>query len=214
MAAAGGGFDSSEKGNLDALSREIEILFNCLHDMLEVKKFELLELVKDLYQKYSYLDESISQLEYVIRSTITILTENRIFDEKEQGIRIWEEKITELRMEKLNLGSLSELKLVYNNDKFIDSVATIRLTNWALPDGSVIFAKIDLDHQYGMAWPSVAYKKFREKSGSLFGETLVEIDTSGISTRQGFDSKVSKYLPETKSENIFIIILGFSAFGR
>ena len=228
MATAGFSFVSSEIKRLDVLSYEIKHHFNELQRLLEKQMNELLKIVremKEMYQRQSELNKNISQMETVIKQMNITLTENRIAEKNDQGLGWWENKISEMRDEITKLGSVCELKLVYNIEAFVECVDTIQLTTSEKLfetdgietnrlDGSVIFAKIDLDHQYGMAWPSIAYKKFREKSGSLFRETLREIDTSRKSSVRDFDSKMSKYLRETKSENIFIIIFGFSAFGR
>ena len=76
---------------------------------------------------------------------------------------------------------------------------------------SVVFAKIDIDHLCGMAWPRVLYREFRDTTGKLFHDQLAEMDISGIDTIDAFNAKLLPILLNAKNDTIVIIICGFSA---
>ena len=76
---------------------------------------------------------------------------------------------------------------------------------------SVVFAKFDIDHLCGMAWPRSLYRDFRNKTGKLFREQLSEMDTSNIQTIEDCNEKILPILLSANCETIIIVICGFSA---
>ena len=113
----------------DGLLQEINEKFSHFHCLLETRRVSLIEKVKkmrELYQQHQELLEAIKQLEVVRRTTNEVLKMNLTAKEKENTIKIWDDKIEELTGKKADLELVSTLKLV-ENDEFSDCVQRIHL---------------------------------------------------------------------------------------
>ena len=114
----------------DDLVKEIMRCFEDCHIILETRKNLLLEKVRqmrELYQKHRDIVKGIEQIEIVRENTNKLLTENLIADDKNQVVSIWDDKIRNLKDEKLKLDEFSELKFVPNIAEFEQCVNTFHL---------------------------------------------------------------------------------------
>ena len=130
MATANDRLGSDGIKKFDDLSKEIEKSFSDLQSLLETKKTQLLDRVremKELCQKHRDIDKSIEQLEGIIKATKDALTENLLAGSKEVGVSLWEDKVKDLRKEKDGLDSVCELKFLSNMDEMSASINRIHL---------------------------------------------------------------------------------------
>ena len=130
MAAANDRIGSDGIKKFDDLSNEIEKNFCDLQSLLETKKIQLLDRVremKELYQKHRDIDKSIEQLEGIIKATKDALTENLLAGSKEMAVSLWEDKVKDLRREKDVLEPVCELKFLSNMDEMSASINRIHL---------------------------------------------------------------------------------------
>ena len=129
------GLDGIKK--FDDLSNEIEKNFCDLQSLLDTKKIQLLDRVremKELYQKHRDIDKSIEQLEIIIKATKDVLTENLLAGSKEMGVSLWEDKVKDLRRKKDELDSVCELKFLPNMDEMSASINRIHLRDCGVVD--------------------------------------------------------------------------------
>ena len=95
------------------------------HSLLETRKVQLLDKVKKMngfYRKHRDIDNSIQQMEVVIKATKDAITENLITGRREQAVSLWADKIRDLRSDKNKLDTVYELKFVPN---YVDMSACI-----------------------------------------------------------------------------------------
>ena len=124
----GGGLEGLDR--FDALTQEIEEKFSHFHSLLETRRVSLLEKVKkmrELYQQHQELSEAIKQLEGIRRATNEMLKMNLAAREKENAIKMWDDKIKELTGKQTDLDHVSTLNFVVNTEEFSDCVKRMHL---------------------------------------------------------------------------------------
>ena len=129
MATAGIDLDGGKE--FDDLVKEIVRCFEDCHIILETRKNLLLEKVrqmKELYQKHRDIVKVMEQMEIVRKATNDALTENSIADDKNQVVSFLDDKIRNLKDEKLKLDEFSELKFVPNIAEFEQCVNKFHLS--------------------------------------------------------------------------------------
>ena len=99
----------------DVLLREIEEKFSLYHSLLDRQRGDLVERVekmRELSQEHRDLGKAIEQLEVVRKATSDVLTENLTAVKKEEGMKMWDERISELKKKKTDLEPVSDFKFV------------------------------------------------------------------------------------------------------
>ena len=114
----------------DVLLREIEEKFSLYHSLLDRQRGDLVERVekmRELSQEHRDLGKAIEQLEVVRKATSDVLTENLTAVKKEEGMKMWDERISELKKKKTDLKPVSDFKFVTDLEEFSKCVRHIYL---------------------------------------------------------------------------------------
>ena len=123
----GGGLEGLDR--FDALTQEIEEKFSHFHSLLETRRVSLLERVKkmrELYQQHQELSEAIKEVEE-IKESIRKVKSNLITRDRDDNIKLWDDKTAELKQNKSNLNQVYTLKFVVNSEECSDCVMRMHL---------------------------------------------------------------------------------------
>ena len=123
----GGGLEGLDR--FDALTQEKEEKFSHFHSLLETRRVSLLERVKkmrELYQQHQELSEAIKEVEE-IKESIRKVKSNLITRDRDDNIKLWDDKTAELKQNKSNLNQVYTLKFVVNSEECSDCVMRIHL---------------------------------------------------------------------------------------
>ena len=123
----GGGLEGLDR--FDVLTQEIEEKFSHFHSLLETRRVSLLERVKkmrELYQQHQELSQAIKEVEE-IKESIRKVKSNLITRNRDDNIKLWDDKMAEIKQNKSNLDEISSLKFVVNAEEFSNCVKRMHL---------------------------------------------------------------------------------------
>ena len=124
----GGGLEGLDR--FDALTQEIEEKFSHFHSLLETRRVSLLERVKkmrELYQQHQELSEGIKQLGEIRRATNAMLKANVVAGDKDDFVKMLDDRVEEKKKNKSDLEPVCTLKLVENSKEFSDCIKRMHL---------------------------------------------------------------------------------------
>ena len=122
-----------EINQFDALLTKIEEIFSFFHSLLDIQQISLVERVekmKEIYQQHQKLSEAIEQL--VRKATNEMLKGDLVAGNKNDVVRIYDEKIKQLKRNKSDLKQVSALKFLDNGREFSECVKRIHLREEAV----------------------------------------------------------------------------------